>query len=170
MNEFGYGMYYSDFTDKEYSASDFIKLVLKRVKRHIKKTELIDAKKSYALPDNNLLGTKLLRRILEEIFDGRIDLNGSSPLSSVCLDEWIGNRLTVFLENTDLTTLRTSDAAPLRVITAKEMICLGEIWGIQGTPPPSHLLIDNLQERYVQTKSAFVKSFENIEHLKEFRD
>lgn len=165
---------YSDFTRSTLHRGDFLKQIVKRLKK--------DARHSnWPLQDNTIilirdgrLSTQVLKKLLELHFTPPLqiqevtacaDVQGA-VLNSDCLEEYIQQRLDVFTKQKPLEQLQDNTLTPLRVVTAHEINKLGEIYGLEGTPPkPTEDFLKKLQEKYDQTKTSLLKSFLFLQDL-----
>lgn len=163
--------YLSDYTGKEYSKRDFLEMIEKRVRKHLRVEQLIDLRTKYAVIDEGI-SSKILLYLLDKIFSGRLTVfiaennddirSDEALLSSEYLEEYISKRLEVFFERKDNELLK-SIKAPLKIVSAQEINTLAEILEIEGKKvKPASEFIEKLQEKYPQTKTSLLKSFDNI--------
>lgn len=162
------GQIYSDFTRSYFYRGDFLKQISRRVKRDIRSSELLKPDQTYSLVEDGRLSTAILKKLLKDIFADRLDLRLIAPgedvkgtlLNSDCMDEYIQQRLDVFLQGEGLDLLTDQTPTPLRVVSAHECKLLGEIYELQGEPPQSNSeFVEALQGKYDQTKTSLLKSF-----------
>ena len=175
--------YHSNYTNKDYSKTDFLRLIEKRVRKELRIAKDIDFSTTYLLVKDGRKSTKILEKILRNIFGERLDLQLVSQeehdkktrgamgkttmiLSSDCLEEYITKRLEVFFKNEHLDVLFSQEITPLKVVSAEEIKQLAEIFSLQGSDPSEeNVFIKELHEQYPQTKTSLVKSFEFISSL-----
>jgi hypothetical protein len=169
---------FSDLTKKEYTDGKFLEMLEKRVRKHLRIEKTIDSKKNYVLIDDDSATVKLLAHFLDAIFSKRLsfrliknenELNDSEiVLFSQHLEEYISKRLEVFFNAGDLTQLSKINA-PLRMVSAKEINQAVKILGLCGLEAKSsNYFIEQLQEKYPQTKNSFLKSFDNVKDIINF--
>jgi len=160
-------MVLSDFTKQEYSTQDFLKLIERRIRKEIRQNDLISIKKSYFLSEKKSLQSNVLTYFLKQIFEERINLEGTISISTDYLELFIEKRLSVFLEAKPPQELFDKTITPLRSITEHEIKEVAKILNIAGEFIPVHNeIIFDLQEKYSQSKPSFLKSFSNIQELK----
>ena len=164
--------YVSDITKKDYAKGDFLAMLEKRIRKHLRMNNLIDLKSSYLLLNREDIASETLMYFLETIFSKRMivrfidDISEQKKdeklLSSQYLEEYIGKRLEIFFTGSEISKLSEVDA-PLRVLSAKEINQAAEILSLEGKPAKNtNEFIEKLQEKYPQTKTSFLKSFESI--------
>lgn len=160
-------MVFSDFTKEDYSSQDFLRLIEQRVRKEIRTHDLIDIRKTYQLEETKSLSSQVLLYFLKHIFHERLVLGEGELISSEYLELYISKRLDIFLNKGDVEVLFSSPISPLRSITQHELVEVARLLSLQGEfTPLSSEIIDALQEKYVQTKPSFLKSFMHIEQLK----
>ncbi len=163
-------MIFSDFTNQEYEQADFLRLLEHRIRKEIRQHNLIDIKKSYVLEETDSLQSKVLMHFLKQIFSKRLSLeeskDGVNIISTDYLELYVGNRLNVFLNKENPSSLTELSRVPLRCITQHELIEAAKCLFIAGSVTPySHEIVDALQKKYSQSKPSFLKSFSHIETL-----
>lgn len=169
------GEYYSDFTQESYLRSNFLDLILKRVKKDLKNNNPLDISKDYVLYDRGIQ-TKIAAKILGLVFGERLTLaiipmgekmlSDAILLNDLYLEEYVSKKLGVFFENKELDDLKKNSISILRTITYNEMKNLKDIFSIEdGFERTSLEFVENLHKQYSQTKTSFLKSFNFIEQL-----
>ncbi len=169
--------YFSDFTQKTYTAQEFTKMLERRIRKDWRTHKLLQTSKKYALIETPTISTALLKKFLEKIFVGRFSLTLFLPkeniperfelLSDDCLDTYLSSRLNVFLQKKPFEVFQMK--TPLRSITKKECEQLAKLWHITGKDiPDGHEIIHHLHEKYNQTKQSMLKSFLHIEETVNF--
>ena len=147
-------MYYSNFTNQEYSRNSFVDLVGRRLRKYLRGK--LDIKKKYCILNEDVLGAKVLQVLLKEMYGGRLDVNFDKTndrilMSPDHLEKYISLRWNV----------------PLRVVTANECLELGKIYDLKGVAPEkAENFIEDLQKKYPQTKASMLSSFD---FLSDFR-
>lgn len=162
--------YVSDITKAEYSKGEFLAMLEKRVRKHLRIDGKLDTKQHYVLLEEDHVANKLLQHILTAIFSDRLQLRvlqnlserqtNEIILSSEYLESYIDARLEVFFAQKSIQEL-TDILAPLRVLSAKEINSAAELLKLTGTPAKeASIFIEKLQEKYPQTKTSLLKSFD----------
>ena len=158
-------MYQSDITGRSYSKADFLTMLEKRVRKHLRMHELVQDGGTYWFTSPHSLAAQYLKHVLQHIFGTRIVFAPHGELlDSQTLDEWISGQVTAVMQGENFT--RNTQVKPLLVVSTKELLQASEILTFSGTPPQkTHPFIQQLHDLYPQTKSSFLKSFLYIEEL-----
>jgi hypothetical protein len=167
--------YYSNFTEQKYSKTDFIALLTKRIKKYLRKNTPLDMKTNYCLYEKGAL-TKIIVELLTEIFEKRLNLiivpekseiiKESVLLDDSYLEKYVAKRTKVFFERQNIKKLKENNIPILKTITFLELSQLKELFNIEGKLEEESLgFIENLNHKYSQTKSSFLKSFNHINKL-----
>jgi len=164
--------YFSDITKKDYAAGEFLGMLEKRIRKHLRIDQSINLNKSYVILNRDDVASEALMYFLETIFSKRLNVRfidelseqkkEEKLLSAKYLEEFIGKKLEIFFMGYETSgLLRIND--PLRVISAKEINQVSEILSLEGKHVIStNEFIEKLQEKYPQTKTSLLKSFDNI--------
>jgi hypothetical protein len=165
-------IYDSDLTKKDYTQGEFLGMLEKRIRKHLRIDGIIDLKNSFVILKRDDVTSDVLMYFLENIFSKRMIIRFVDSLSDLkkdeiilsCeyLEEYIGRKLNVFFTNSNINILSQVNA-PLRMISAKEINQVAEIIELSGLPVTEQSeFIEQLQKKYPQTKTSFLKSFDNI--------
>ena len=163
-------MYYSNFTNQEYSRNSFVDLVGRRLRKYLRGK--LDIKKKYCILNEDVLGAKVLQVLLKEMYGGRLDVNFDKTndrilMSPDHLEKYISLRWNVFLKGNNIEPFEKNMLFPLRVVTANECLELGKIYDLKGVAPEkAENFIEDLQKKYPQTKASMLSSFD---FLSDFR-
>lgn len=158
-------MYQSDITGRSYSKADFLTMLEKRVRKHLRMHELVQDSGSYSFSQPDSLAAQYLQHVLRQVFGERISFTSTgTQLDTRTLDEWISGQLTAVMQAEDLP--RNKEGKPLLVVSTKELLQAAALLGLDGAQPQeTHSFIQQLHDLYPQTKSSFLKSFLYIKEL-----
>ncbi len=158
-------MIISNITGKSYTPQDFLPLLEKRLRKHIRLHDLISQGGVYKIDTSTLAGA-VLRHFLLQIFEERITFSEEgTPLSVETLDDYISKNLSSFFTAKALPAIIIS---PLQCISRGELLQAAKLLDLSGSlPPEPHSFIEELHKIYPQTRSSFLKSFLHIDSLRE---
>jgi hypothetical protein len=157
-------MYVSDITGRSYEGPDFLAMLEKRIRKHIRTLSLVEASKTYRFTECMSKQSAYLEHVLRQIFSDRITLSKTEGilLSTETLDDWVSVRVDRLFTGEQLQP--TTYPTPLQVISTKELLVATELLKLEGTEPAAtHQFVQELHAIYPQTKSSFLRSFLHIE-------
>lgn len=164
--------YVSDITKKTYAKGAFLVMLEKRIRKHLRIDHSIDLKSTYVILNRDDVASEVLMYFLETIFSKRLVIRfidslseqkkEEKLLSAQYLEEFIGKKLEIFFTGSKISGLLKTNT-PLRVLSAKEINQVSKILSLEGKPVTNtNKFIEKLQEKYPQTKTSLLKSFDNI--------
>lgn len=164
--------YTSDLTGNDYSKKEFLELLEKRVRKHLRIEKNIEVRRKYALLDTGKLDTELLLHYLEKIFNKRLTITLIDSTEDVredeellvadCLETYASKRLNIFFNKEDIKGLEYENA-PLRMISAQEVNTAGQLLELHREPVSiENEFIEELHKKYGQTKTSLLKSFDHL--------
>lgn len=167
--------YYSDFTEEKYSKSDFTALLVRRIKKDLRNNVALDMKQNYVLFENEPI-TQIIAKLIEMMFENRLDLvivennfkleGDLIVFDDSHLEKYVSKRLNVFFKKKGVDNLKSAAIPIIRTITYAELNQLKEIFEIDGEIEKESLeFVDKLNEKYSQTKTSFLKSFNYISKI-----
>lgn len=164
--------YYSDITCQTYSAKDFLHMLEKRVRKHLRVNISFDPKQKYVVCESNSVASAFLKYIFTSLFEDRLDVlfqNSSTSqndsrieISDDCLEQYLAKKLVVFFNKEDSVTLTKQVISPLQCVSVQELQHYASISGLKYddlATSQQREFITFVQNKYPQTTSSMLKTF-----------
>ncbi|MFA6072988.1 MAG: hypothetical protein WC758_02670 [Candidatus Woesearchaeota archaeon] len=172
-----------EYAGKRYCDTHFMELIEKRVRKHLRITQMIDVKKEYVLLDDSSSEAKIAMYLLNKIFNGYLKIKivkmkpkmkGSNVILSTNLDEQALSFLNEFLKNKNKKVddvksneiprgeFNKKQIVPLEVLMQKEIEIICRILNVEFYPRVKSNILASLEKQHPEIMFSLFKSKENL--------
>ncbi|MFP4523681.1 MAG: hypothetical protein ACOCQQ_00740 [Candidatus Nanoarchaeia archaeon] len=168
--------YYSDITGQSYSANEFLHMLEKRVRKHLRVTLKFNPKQAYIVYQKNEVASHLLKYLFSSLFQSRLDIlfidssagiskekyQNRIVISDDILETFLAKKIRVFFQQQKIEPILKTVIAPVQCVSILELNNYAKIKHLSKVSLPQTSeqdFISFVQDKYPQTKSSMLKTF-----------